>query len=184
MPDAETVAQSAARSSRGWGPVPEAVWSPLAGSFLVLLPGLFGLAVGRPLLFASLGPTLYIQVAQPQHPTSRFYNVVLGHLVGFAAATGAVLLLGAADDPSAFGAKHLPPARVWASVLAVAAALLVGVPLRVAFHPPAAATTLLVTLGGFRPTWSDFLTVAAGVLIVAVAGEVIRRLRLAQPGQK
>jgi hypothetical protein len=74
--------QSAVRSSRGIGAVPEAVWSPLAAGLLVLVPGLLGLLVGRPLLFASLGPTVFAQAAQPQHPTSRFYNVVLGHPAG------------------------------------------------------------------------------------------------------
>ena len=45
-------------------------------------------------------------------------------------------------------------------------------------HPPAAATALLVALGGFKPTVRDTLTVIIGVLIVAKIGEVVRRVRL------
>jgi hypothetical protein len=40
-----------------------------------------------------------------------------------------------------------------------------------ASHPPAAATTLLVALGGFKPTVHDALIVIIGVLIVATIGE-------------
>lgn len=178
-------APEVARPRAGLPAVPEVAWAPLAGGLLTLVPGLLGLAVGQPWLFPSLGPTAYLQALQPQQPASRFPNVVLGHLVGFAAGAAAVLVLGAAGEPSLFEAKRLAPPRVWASALAVALAVLVTVPLKaVALHPPAAATTLLVALGGFRPTWADAGTVALGVLVVAVAGELVRRLRLAQPGQK
>jgi hypothetical protein len=184
MSDAVESAQSATRSSRGAGAVPEVVWAPLAAAVLTLVPGLLALATGAPLLFASLGPTAFVVAAQPQSPMARFSNVVAGHAVGFAAGAAAVLLLGAADAPSVFVARELAPPRLWASVLAVAATLLAAAATRIGLHPPAAATTLLVTLGGFRPTWSDAATVAIGVLVVAAVGEVLRRLRLAQPGQK
>jgi hypothetical protein len=66
----------------------------------------------------------------------------------------------------------------------VALSLLATVPLRTGFHPTAAATSLLVRLGGFQPTWTDATTVPIGVLVVATTGELLRRLGLAQPGQK
>jgi hypothetical protein len=184
MSNLESITQSTVQSSAGRRAIPEAFWSPLAGALLTLLPGLLGMALGLPLLFASLGPTAYLQVAQPQQPTSRFHNVVFGHFLGFALGIVAVFLLGAASDPSIFQAQKLTPARLEASVLSMAATLLISAPLKVGFHPPAAATTLLVTLGGFKPTWSEARTVAMGVFVVAIVGELLRRLRLAQPGQK
>jgi hypothetical protein len=175
-------AQPANQGAPGPRPVPEAVWAPLAGAVLTLVPGLAGLALGQPWLFPSLGPTAYLQAALPQLPTSRFLNVVVGHLAGAAAGFAAVLLLGASAEPTPFEAGQLAPLRVWASALAVALALLATAPPWL-FHPPAAATTLLVTLGAFPPTWSVAGSIAAGVLLTAVAGEAVRRLRLAQPGQ-
>ncbi len=74
---------------------------------------------------------------------------------------------------------HLTPVRIGASALAVALTILVGILLH-ASHPPASATTLLVALGGFRPTLRDALIVIAGVLIVATIGEFLRRVRLGQ----
>ena len=45
-------------------------------------------------------------------------------------------------------------------------------------HPPAAATTLLVALGGFKTTTHDALTAIFGVVFVATVGEMLRRDRL------
>jgi hypothetical protein len=55
--------------------------------------------------------------------------------------------------------------------------MLVAMALR-ASHPPAGATTLLVTLGSIK--LEDALTIIVGVLVVAAAGELARRMRLGQ----
>jgi CBS-domain-containing membrane protein len=159
--------------------VPDVVWAPLATSALILLVGLIGLGVHRPWLFASLGPTAFLQVETPDHPTSRFYNVVFGHLIGLAAGFLAVVLVRAGNDPSVLTVQYLTTDRVWASVLAMALTML-GLLLLRAPHPPAASTTLLIALGGFKPTVDNALIVMAGVLIVATAGEALRRMRLGQ----
>jgi hypothetical protein len=163
--------------------IPEAFWSPLAGAFLMLVPGLLSIAFGQIWLFPSLGPTAFQQVALPQAPTSRFYNVVAGHLIGAVVAIVLVLLIVGENEPSVFELKELTARRLAASVVAVAVTLLVAVPIRVGLHPPAAATTLLVTFGAFPPTWAGLGTIAIGVMIVAVLGEALRRARLVQPGQ-
>jgi CBS-domain-containing membrane protein len=175
--------QSVATTHSGANAVPEAAWSPLAGGLLVLVPGLLGLATGNVWLFPSLGPTAYLQAATPQHGSARPYNVVGGHALGAIAAIIAVLLLGANHEPSVFEAHHLFLMRVLASALAIALLLLAETLTKIT-HPPAAATTLLITLGGFKPTLHDMASLATGVLIIAILGELMRRARLAQPGQK
>lgn len=175
--------QSVARTHRGTNAVPDALWVPLSGGLLTLVPGLLGLLVGNVWLFPSLGPTAYLQAANPQHESARPYNVVLGHAIGAVAAVIAVLLLGASAEPSVFEAHRLFLMRVLASALATTLALVAQTLLKIA-HPPAAATILLITLGGFKPTTHDMLALAIGVCIVAVSGELMRRARLAQPGQK
>jgi uncharacterized membrane protein YfcA len=47
-----------------------------------------------------------------------------------------------------------------------------------AYHPPAAATALLITLGVYRPTWSTMSSMMAGVIVVALVGEWLQRVRL------
>jgi hypothetical protein len=175
--------QAVARTGRRVPVIPEAFWSPLAGAFLMLVPGLLSIAFGQIWLFPSLGPTAFQQVALPQAPTSRFYNVVAGHLIGAVVAIVLVLLIVGENEPSVFELKELTARRLAASVVAVAVTLLVAVPIRVGLHPPAAATTLLVTFGAFPPTWAGLGTIAIGVMIVAVLGEALRRARLVQPGQ-
>jgi hypothetical protein len=54
---------------------------------------------------------------------------------------------------------------------------MLGLSLLKATHPPAAATMLLVALGGFEPTWRSAGIVTAGVLLLAVLGEGVRYLR-------
>lgn len=156
--------------------VPEAVWGPLVVGALLAAVGLIGLAAGQPWLFPSLGPTAYLVAEEPGKPSSRFYNTVVGHLVGFAAGVAAVLLLGASAAPSVLADKELAAVRVGAAALSGVLTML-GLSLLRASHPPAAATMLLVALGGFEPTWRDFGIVAAGVLIVAALGEGARLLR-------
>ncbi|MUG91415.1 hypothetical protein F7734_02485 [Scytonema sp. UIC 10036] len=94
----------------------------------------------------------------------------MGHLLGLSAGFLAVVLLGARDAPAVLSTNQLVPVRVWASVLAIALNML-GVLFLRASHPPAAATTLLVALGGFKPTVQDALTIMIGVLIIATIGE-------------
>ena len=160
--------------------IPDLVWAPLVTALLTLAPGLVGIATGRILLFPSLGPSAFLQANQPEHPSSRFYNVVVSHLVGLGAAFVAVSLFGIAYAPSVFEMKQLTGDRVAAATLAVALAALAEKLLR-APHPPAASTTLLAALGSFHPTVRDATSVAFGVLVVAVLGELFRRARARTP---
>ena len=159
--------------------IPDAVWAPISAGVLLLVVGVLGLVTHQPLLFPSLGPTAFLQTETPDQPSARPYNVVVGHLVALLAGFLAVWVFGAVDAPSVLATHELTAPRVWASVLAVALTLLGGLLLR-ASHPPAAATTLLTSLGGFPPTLHSAATVMSGVLLITLLGEVFRRLRLKQ----
>ncbi len=158
--------------------LPDGVWAPLVSGAVMLLAGGLGvLAGGRLWLFPSLGTTIYLLAEDPRQPSSRIYHVIVGHLVGILAGYIAVFALGIAYEPSIFALGYLTLGRVWAAVIAMVLAE-GSVLLADASHPPASATTLLVALGAFRPTVSSALDIVAGVVIVAVVGEVFRRLRL------
>ena len=157
--------------------VPDLIWAPLAVGGMIGVAGLFGLAVGQPWLFPSLGPTAFLQAESPERPSSTFRATVIGHAAGLAAGFAAVYAFGLAAAPSVMATGHLTGARVGAAVLAIALTMLGKTWLR-ASHPPAAATTLLVALGGLKATGTEAAAVAAGVLIVACLGEGLRRIRL------
>lgn len=154
----------------------DSVWVPLVSGILILVAGAMTLATGKPWLFAGLGPTAVMLAASPSHPTTRFHSIVLGHAVAIVCAWLAVLLLGAGTSAGLLSGQP-SVARIWASAFAVAVTVLIQPSIR-AYHPPAAATALLVTLGVYRLTWQNALALMGGVLAVALVGEWLRRVRL------
>lgn len=161
--------------------IPDTVWAPLTAGALILVIGVVGLVARTPLVFPSLGPTAFLQTETPDQPSARPYNSIVGHLVGLLAGFVGVGVFGATNAPSVLATHELAAPRVWASALAVVLTLLGGLVLR-ASHPPAAATTLLASLGGFPPSVRSVVTVMSGVLLVTLLGEVLRRIRLRQKG--
>ena len=156
--------------------VPELTWSPVCAGSLMIFVGVIAWMAGKPWLIPSLGPTAYLQAETPAHPSARFYNTVTGHLIGLSMGFLSVMMFSAWDSPSPLIDHQLGINRVWASALALTLTLLVALLLK-ASHPPAGATTLLVSLGALR-TREDALNMIAGVLLVALLGEVLRKLRL------
>ncbi|HVX40625.1 MAG TPA: HPP family protein [Gemmatimonadaceae bacterium] len=156
---------------------PHGLWSPITAAVVTAVPALAALASGQVLLFPSLGPSAVMQAHSPNHESSRFYNVVVSHVVGLAAADLCVFAFGVAHTPSVFQAHAVSGGRAAAAVLAILIGTAVELALH-ASHPPAASTTLLAALGSFRPTVHDTVLVVGGVLIVATAGEIARRVRL------
>jgi hypothetical protein len=152
------------------------VHTALISAAVTAVPGIVALLTGQLLLFPSLGPTAVMLSYEPEHRSARIYNVIVSHIGGLLSGFAAVLLFGLAHAPSVFYVRALSTPRVAAAVVAVLLAVLLELVLDAA-HPPATATTLLVALGSFRPTWHDGLTVVAGVLVVAVAGELGRLMQ-------
>jgi hypothetical protein len=156
--------------------LPELIWSPFAAAALMILVGVSACLAGQPWLIPSLGPTAYLQAETPAHPSSRFYNTVVGHLIGLVVGFIAVAIFQAWESPGVLTHHQLVPVRVWASAVALGLTLLVALLLK-ASHPPAGATTLLVALGAIN-TAHDAMNAMAGVVIIALFGALFRRARL------
>lgn len=133
--------------------------------------GWIAFAVRQPWLFPSLGPTVFLQAVNPADSSARPRSVLLGHAIGVAAGFASLYLCGAQGSPSVFAVEAVPLARAAATALAVGATIFLQALLR-AKHPPAAATTMLITLGGMKPGWGTVVAVAAGVGLVAALGAV------------
>ena len=157
----------------------DAVWAPGVCAALAILVGALGLWMHQPWLFAGLGPSIMLVATNGTHETSRFRSIVVGHLVALACAYLALLLLNATSAPSLLAAATMSLPRVWASASALAMMVLVQPQLR-AYHPPAAATALLVTSGAYRMTGKTPLALMAGVFVVAVMAELLQRVRLSR----
>ena len=153
------------------------MWSAAISAILILVAGAMTLATSQPWLFAALGPTAVLVAYSPGQPMSRFHSIVVGHLSALLCAWLMVILVGASGNTGLFGDSGVGVARVWASAIAVAVTALIQPSLR-AYHPPSAATTLLITLGAYHLTWKSSLSMMGGVLIIALMGEWFQRIRL------
>jgi hypothetical protein len=164
--------------------IPDPVWSPLVSGLLVLVVGAAGLLVGRTWLLPSLGPTAILAGEMPAHPVTRAWNTIVGHFGGLIAGAIGVLVAGAGSQPVVLADHVLTPPRVIASFIAIALTAVLGGVLR-ASHPPATATTLLVSLGSLR-TFDDAVNLMAGVLLIAVVAALLRDVRTHRvtPGER
>jgi HPP family protein len=152
------------------------VWVPVVSAALIALAGAIGVWLKQPWLFAGLAPTILMVAANPGHETTNFRAIVVGHLAAIACAYLALLLLNAGGAPSMLATRVVPFDRVWASAAAIAMLALVQPQLK-SFHPPAAATALLVTLGAYRMTGKTPMALMGGVVVIALASELLKRVR-------
>jgi CBS-domain-containing membrane protein len=134
---------------------------------------LLALVSHNPFVFPSLGPTAYLLFFSPLAKTSSPRNTILGHAVGLICGYAAFVVTGAGAMP--FGAH---PGIFWPRILAAALSLsttgafmvLLGIS-----HPPAGATTLIVSLGIIsRP--GELVIIEVAVLLLVAQALVINRL--------
>jgi CBS domain-containing membrane protein len=148
----------------------------LVNGFVTIgLLALLSLVSGNPFVFPSLGPTAYLLFFTPLGRTSSPRNTVFGHAVGLICGYAAFVVTGAGTVP--FGVY---PGIFWPRVLAAALSLAATGAVMVLLntsHPPAGATTLIVSLGIIsKPRElvvieiAVFLLVAQALLINRLAG--------------
>lgn len=147
---------------------------------VLALAGVVGLSTKQPWLFPSLGPTVMLFFETPRHESARPQNALVGHLVGIG--VGWALL-------AAFGLTHAQPVPVGgltgpyviAGALSVALTSLILMTVRLP-HPPAGASTLIVSLG-ILSSRSEILTMVAAVVLVTAVGWALNAAAGIRPGR-
>jgi CBS-domain-containing membrane protein len=118
---------------------------------------------GEPFLFPSLGPTAFVLSLSPERRSGTAWTVLGGHFWGTAAGLLSYHLLAAGTTLADLGASDPTAGLLLASSAALSTALTSALMLYTrAVHPPACATTLIVSLG-LLPTLRD-----GGVILLAV----------------
>jgi len=153
--------------------VADAAAGALTAGVVLGVVGALGLWAHQPWLFPSLGPTIVLQHASPHHGAGSLWNTLVGHAIGAAAGFAAVWITGAVHMTPEMATGVLTAPRVWATALAIALTILGGSLAR-ADHPPAAATTMLISLGAFKPNWDSAAVLAVGIVATAVLGSLAR----------
>lgn len=126
-----------------------------------------------PFVFPSLGPTAILLFYTPLSPTASPRHTVYGHAIGILCGYGSLLLT---------GLHHAAPAtvvgvdanRILAAALSLAATSAAMILLKSA-HPPAGATTLIISLGIVtKPAY--LLVIEIAVVFMVLQAIIINRL--------
>jgi len=155
---------------------PRVVWSVyvfINGFLTIALLALLAVISHNPFVFPSLGPTAYLLFIAPLQQNSSPRNTILGHAIGLICGYGAYTLTGAANMP--FGVH---PGVYWPRILAAALSLSATGALMVllrADHPPAGATTLIVSLGIISKP-RELVIIEVAVFLLVAQALVINRL--------
>jgi CBS domain-containing membrane protein len=149
---------------------------PASEALLIGTTALLGWAIGQPVVFTSLGPTVYEMVERPADRSARPYNIIVGHAVGVLMGFVALFLTHAGAAPAVSPLHGVPGPRIWSGVLAASLTAFLVLLLR-AGQPAALATTLLIALGEMQTVRAG-IDIMAGVLLLVLINAPIRRYRL------
>ena len=143
------------------------------GFVTIALLAMVALATGTPFVFPSLGPTAFLFFFDPRAPSASPHHAIVGHAIGILCGYGSLLVFHLENSGSA-----LALGTTWPRVLAAALSLAATGALMILFnaaHPPAGATTLIISLGAItRPAHLVIIEVALALLVVQAI--VINRL--------
>jgi CBS-domain-containing membrane protein len=143
------------------------------GFVSIAVMSLLALMTRQPFVFPSLGPTAFLLFYTPNAAAASPRNTFLGHLIGAGCGYLAVAVFGLLDAAPAL-ATGVSPARVGAAGLSLGLTAGLMVWLRVP-HPPAGATTLIVSLGILTHP-EQLAVLMLGVVLLLVQGSLINRL--------
>jgi CBS domain-containing membrane protein len=150
-----------------------AVYVLINGFITVGILSVLAFTTGSPFVFPSVGPSAYLFFFTPMAKAASPRHAILGHGIGLICGYAALMVTGAYAFPfSAHAGFH------WQLILSAALSLsitgAVMILLRVS-HPPAGATTLIVSLGIIdRPI--DLLIIEAAVVLLVLQALAINRL--------
>lgn len=150
-----------------------AIFSFINGCLSIAIMALAALVSGQPFIFPSLGPTAFLLFYTPMLPAASPRNTLIGHAIGAAAGYLALVVFGLTDRGPAL-VEGVTWGRVGAAALSLGLTSGAMVWAR-SPHPPAGATTLIVSLGILRRP-VNLCVLMLAVFLLVVQGFVINRL--------
>ncbi|HEX7734941.1 MAG TPA: HPP family protein [Ktedonobacteraceae bacterium] len=156
-----------------------ALFSFISGCISIGLMAVLALAMRSPFVFPSLGPTAFLFFYTPRAPSASPRNTLIGHTIGVLAGYASLLITGltAAGPALAVGVT-------WPRVIAAALSLGLTAGLMILCkspHPPAGATTLIISLGILTQPWQLALLLVAVVLLTIQAFAINRLAGIPYP---
>ncbi len=150
-----------------------AIFSFINGCISIGLMSALALITGSPFIFPSLGPTAFLFFYTPRAPSASPRYTLVGHTIGVLAGYFSLVVTGLTTAGPA-----LAVGVTWPRVIAAALSLGLTSGLMVLFkspHPPAGATTLIISLGLLTKPW-QLLVLLIAVALLTLQGLAINRL--------
>jgi CBS-domain-containing membrane protein len=156
-----------------------AIFSFLNGCISIGLMSALALITGSPFIFPSLGPTAFLCFYTPRAPSASPRYTLVGHTIGVLAGYFSLVVTGLTTAGPA-----LAVGVTWPRVIAAALSLGLTSGLMVLFkspHPPAGATTLIISLGFITKPWLLLVLLVAVVLLTLQALAINRLAGIPYP---
>jgi len=150
--------------TRHQGRGPRAVFTLIGACISVGVLTSLAVWTEQPLIFPSLAPSAFLFFYQPSGPASCPRNAILAHSVGVLIGWGAFSLFGASTGMGILMGSTLS--------LGVISFFMIALDFP---HPPAASTTLMVSLG-LLTSPLEIMGLIAGIVILSIQGIVLNRL--------
>ena len=156
-----------------WGNRGNALYTFVGGLLTIALSGALAWALDEPLVFPSLGATAFLFFETPMAEVASPRNTLMGHYVGALVATLWLFVFGLQDNVNVL-IEGFSPERAAAVALSVGCT---GGILRLlrAAHPPAGATTVIVS-AGLLHTGEQLAALAAGVALLTLTAHLTNRV--------
>jgi CBS-domain-containing membrane protein len=156
-----------------------AIFSFINGCISIGLMSILALITRSPFIFPSLGPTAFLFFYTPRTPSASPRNTLIGHAIGTLAGYFSLVVTGLTTAGPA-----LSVGVTWPRVIAAALSLGLTAGLMVlckAPHPPAGATTLIISLGLLTKPWQLLLLMIAVILLTLQALAINRLAGIPYP---
>jgi CBS domain-containing membrane protein len=156
-----------------------AIFSFINGCISIGLMSALALITKSPFIFPSLGPTAFLFFYTPLAPSASPRNTLVGHTIGVLAGYFSLVVTGLT-----MAGPALAVGVTWPRVIAAALSLGLTSGLMVLLkspHPPAGATTLIISLGILTKPWQLLLLLVAVVLLTLQALAINRLAGIPYP---
>jgi len=150
-----------------------ALFSFVNGCISIGIMAALAVVTHSPFIFPSLGPTAFLFFYTPTAPSASPRNTIIGHVIGAAAGYLSLVVTGLT-----MAGPALAVGVTWPRVIAAALSLGLTAGLMVLLkspHPPAGATTLIISLGILTKPWQLLLLMVA-VILLTMQAFIINRL--------
>jgi CBS domain-containing membrane protein len=156
-----------------------ALFSFINGCVSIGIMAALAVVTGSPFIFPSLGPTAFLFFYTPTAPSASPRNTIVGHAIGAAMGYFSLVVTGLT-----LAGPALSVGVTWSRVIAAALSLGLTSGLMVLLkspHPPAGATTLIISLGILTKPWQLLLLMAAVILLTLQALAINRLAGIPYP---